>query len=121
MSYAEQSGATPRDGAAVIETTKKINEDRAATKRGEAERRRAAHRAATGKDHKTIAIEKQRELLAKIAASHKRAKEDDGSGRWVVCKNKDCKNHGVPIMHYGDAVKNCSVAERGCGRRMTFM
>ena len=78
--------------------------------------KRAAHRAATGQDHKTVAIKKQRESLAKSAASKKRAKEDDGSGRWVVCETEGCKKHGVKIMFYGDSIKQCV-----CGRRMAFM
>ena len=39
-------------------------------------RSRTAERAKTGKDHRTIAIKKQRESLAKTAASKKCAKED---------------------------------------------
>ena len=114
---ASVSGATPRDGAAVIETTRKIREDKNTTHRRQAERSRAAHRAATGQDHKTIAIEKQRESLAKSAASKKRARDDPDSCRVVYCPREGCKYHGVPKPFAGSSLKQCYE----CGRRMAFM
>ena len=115
ITYAEQSGATPHDGAAVIETTKKRREAWSAAHRRRAVRSRATQREATGKDHRTTAIEKQRELLARIAAAKKRARDDPDSGRVVYCKHEDCKYHGIPKVFTGSSYKACA-----CGRGMAF-
>ena len=110
------SGATPCDGAAVIETTKKRREDKNTTHRRRAVRSRASERAKTGKDHRTTAIDKERERIEKLRAAKKRAREDPDSGRVVYCKHEDCKYHGVPKPFTGSSYKTCA-----CGRRMAFM
>ena len=113
---ASVSGATPCDGAAVIETTKKRREDKNTTHRRRAVRSRASERAKTGKDHRTTAIDKERERIEKLRAAKKRAREDPDSGRVVYCKHEDCKYHGVPKPFTGSSYKTCA-----CGRRMAFM
>ena len=103
ITAASVSGATPKDGAAVIETTKKRREDRAATKRGRATKRRLDHQKATGKDHKTIAIDKERGRIEKIQASRKHSQEDPGSCKTIYCKTETCELYDVPRPYGGEA------------------
>ena len=117
VSWAEQADTDPRDGAACIENHFTRVDDDKKEHRKKAAKRRKSERKASGLDHVQTAIEKSKIATAKRLAAFERARNDDGSGRKVVCKTEGCKYHGVESMFYGDSIKKCY----GCVQPMAFM
>ena len=121
VSWAEQADTDPRDGEATVENHRTKLDDQKKKSRNKATKRRKCERDVSGLDPVQTAILKKVRSEAKRLASKKRAKEDDGSGRWVLCETEGCKKHGVKIMYHGTSLKQCPYADGGCGRRMAFM